>query len=278
MNRREQSRNRSPQQNTFSPQPQHSETFRRRRVSFASSIPSVPAPVSTEQYTSRPGKSAQSNKSTTKQNNDIDSTSMGPLSRSRSRRRRYEDDNYSDTHQHPGTIDCSPVSVPVQRTLEENCKAEIERLHAFFVDWFTGAVPRTDEQFERVSSILAPEFHFVSPRGVMEGQSHLLTGLFNAYGVHERGRFTIEIRNVRVMYRKSGICLMTYEQWQRVKGEKETARIATATFRESLGRLNHVEWLSVHETWLAGRGPLSGEKGAALHRQQQQSFKWGRRR
>ena len=205
---------------------------------------------------------------------------MGPLSRSRSRRRRYEDDNYSDTHQHPGTIDCGPVIVPVQRTLEENCKAEIERLHAFFVDWFTGAVPRTDEQFERVSSILAPEFHFVSPRGVMEGQSHLLTGLFNAYGVHERGRFTIEIRNVRVMYRKSGICLMTYEQWQRVKGEKETARIATATFREKLGPWNHVEWLSVHETWLAGRGPLSGENGAAQHRQQQQeqSFKWGRRR
>ena len=178
---------------------------------------------------------------------------MGPLSRSR--RSRNDDDSYSNIHQHPGTIDYV-IAPPVQRLMEEICKDEIERLHIFFIEWFTGAVARTDEQFERVSSVLAPEFHFVSPRGVTEGQSHLLTELFNAYGIYGEGKFTIEIHNVRVMYRKNGLCLMTYEQWQRVKGERETARIATATFREALGRHNHVEWLSVHETWLAGRGPV----------------------
>lgn len=118
-------------------------------------------------------------------------------------------------------------------------------------------VPETDEVFQDVSTALAPNFHMIGPNGVLTAQPELLDGLRKAYGCHEKKkrRFQIEIKNCQSLFGDGDICLMSYEEWQRVTENlcdeevEETARISTVLFRECEGCHNGVQWMHVHETW-----------------------------
>ena len=46
------------------------------------------------------------------------------------------------------------------------------------------------------------------------------------------------------------LALATYVEWQEVEGQTNS-RLSTALFRGKVGTPNNVEWLHVHETWLA---------------------------
>mmetsp|Transcript_40420 Transcript_40420/g.47290 ORF Transcript_40420/g.47290 Transcript_40420/m.47290 type:complete len:149 (-) Transcript_40420:325-771(-) len=145
-------------------------------------------------------------------------------------------------------------------SIESRCKDEIIRLHVFFVDWFKASLPNTDEQFDAFTKCMAPQFHIVSPRGVVDALPKLTSGLRSAHGVHKDSGFTIEIKNCRFLFGaegggNKGCYLMTYEEWQTF-GTNETARISTVMFREKEEEgVGDLEWVHVHETWLPDMGP-----------------------
>ncbi len=152
----------------------------------------------------------------------------------------------------PATI----AAVGRKLTLEEACEREIGEVHRFFVDWFTGVVPRTPLNFARIADVLADSFYIVSPRGVLTERSALLTELESAHGLHgdaARG-FAIEVNHLRLRRIADGVCLARYEEWQRL-GEVRTGRLASALLRQRFGPPNGIEWLAIHETWLPRGAP-----------------------
>ena len=128
--------------------------------------------------------------------------------------------------------------------------AEVEQLHAFFVRWFRGEVPESEAEFERFASALAPEFEMVVPSGILLARAQVLAGVRGAYGQWQDNEgATIEIRNPKAHAIGGGLIRVSYEEWQQRLGEWK-ARRSTALLR-SIER-GRVEWLHVHETWIAG--------------------------
>lgn len=125
---------------------------------------------------------------------------------------------------------------------------EIEELHAFFVAWFRGELPRTPEVFTRFTNVTAPEFTLISPNGVMIDYAAAVDWIENAHG--SRTNFNIWIENFRLHQQHDGVAIVTYDEW----GESEdgvTSRVSTAIFADDETTPNGVRWLHVHETWLA---------------------------
>jgi hypothetical protein len=58
------------------------------------------------------------------------------------------------------------------------------------------------------------------------------------------------IDQFRFHQQEGKIGLTTYQEWQET-AEGRTVRLSTALFREKVGTPNGLEWLHVHETWLA---------------------------
>ena len=131
-------------------------------------------------------------------------------------------------------------------TLTARIRAEIEDLHVFFVDWFTGKAPKTQLESRFLSSMDA-DMVFVSPEGDRLSRTDLTVGFEGAHGGNPD--FRIAIRDVEVHREIGDLVLATYTEWQR--GSKRSGR-------EQSGRLTTVlmtrnaphRWLHVHETWL----------------------------
>lgn len=149
----------------------------------------------------------------------------------------------------------------------EDCETEIVRLHDFFVDWFTGQVPDSDEEFQRVQGALMENFHLVAPSGTMMPREKLLVGLKTAYASRPHGLFGIAIKNVQVLHHSIGdnnnnsMWVVSYEEWQTADGT-ETARLSTVCLQESKSNSDGAgynngmfRWIHVHETWMPGMGP-----------------------
>jgi hypothetical protein len=131
-------------------------------------------------------------------------------------------------------------------TGEDSVRAEIEALHAFFVGWFSGALPRSSFEAGFLSRF-ASDFLLVPPAGTLLSLDELTDSVRSAYGTNRE--FRIAIRNVTFRRELEGHVLATYEEWQRnalASSPSDNARLATVLFRE--GR--PLQWLHVHETWL----------------------------
>lgn len=128
---------------------------------------------------------------------------------------------------------------------------EIVGLHHFFQDWFTGALPQTEEAFARMRNALAADFAIISPGGVLTERAALLQNLFRAHGQQPHMRIWIE--RVQIRQQVGELVVATYEEWQS-SGEQPanppTARLSTALFRRRDENNHALEWLHVHETWL----------------------------
>lgn len=129
----------------------------------------------------------------------------------------------------------------------ERATAEIEALHAFFVEWFTGAAP--EDAFEGgFTRRFDPSFVIVQPGGEAYTMEQITGGIRGARGKSDG--FRIAIRNVRVLRRDGDLLVVMYEEWQ-VNAQSSTppnnGRISTVLFRDEGERLR---WLHVHETWL----------------------------
>ena len=133
------------------------------------------------------------------------------------------------------------------------CRREIEALHVFFEDWFTGRVADTDKAFERCTGALAPGFEMVTPDGKSLDRDTALIGIRAAHGSHAPDGFRIWLRAARVRPVTDGLSIVTYEEWQTRKTVTR-GRLSTALLGLRPEAPGGVEWLSVHETWLPGAG------------------------
>ncbi len=135
--------------------------------------------------------------------------------------------------------------------------AEIEGLHRFFVEWFTGVIPRSDELFERrYASRFAPECLLIPPAGITLDNARLAQAIRDNYG--KSPGFAIAIRRVVVRWQRGDTILATYEEWQRNARKSkppQNGRAATVLFADHGERL---KWLHIHETWLPAEVMAAG--------------------
>ena len=130
--------------------------------------------------------------------------------------------------------------------LEQAVCDEVEYLHRFFVDWFSGTV---DEK--EVDRVLVPrlddETFYVTPDGHRLGGPDLVAMFRHAHGTNPD--FRIEIRDVKIMRTFGDYLLVTYTEWQkgaRASENPDNARVTTVL----LERTQPFRWLHIHETWL----------------------------
>jgi hypothetical protein len=133
--------------------------------------------------------------------------------------------------------------------LADDCEQEVRELHAFFEDWFTGALPEADAAFDRFEDALGPGFRIVSPDGDERSRTDILEAVWAGHGDSET--FDIQVRNVQPRYAFDERCLLRYEEWQ-ADGERDTGRVSTVLFERDETAPGGVAWLDVHETWLDG--------------------------
>lgn len=132
----------------------------------------------------------------------------------------------------------------------DDYRAEIESLHTFFVEWYTGVVER--DTFETVEDALAPSFEMVTPGGEVHDRTAIVDAIRESYDTYDTGAFDIEIRNVEVVDRYGEVTLVRYEEWQE-DTEGTTGRLSTVLFspaQDSTGDHQTVEWRYLQETWL----------------------------
>lgn len=133
--------------------------------------------------------------------------------------------------------------MPTQAT----CRREIEVLHAFFVDWYTGRLE--NDALTRVERALASDFEMVTPDGERRAYADVVDGIRGRYASHDPGAFAIEIRNVETRRALEDHRLVRYEEWQTTAGET-TGRLSTVLFEGDAEAPGGVVWLDLHETWL----------------------------
>lgn len=138
--------------------------------------------------------------------------------------------------------------------MEHRCRREVEELHGFFVEWFNGAVPETDETFARAASAIADDFELVSPRGSRDDRDSILKEIRGAHGGRAGQGFSMVIEDFRVKLAEPPLCIVTYVE-RHHSDEQSTARLSTAVFRERSDAPEGVEWIHLHETWLPDGAP-----------------------
>jgi hypothetical protein len=126
-----------------------------------------------------------------------------------------------------------------------NCRREIEELHAFFVEWYTG---RRDD-FERMERAIGPGFEMVTPDGDCLDREAVLAMVRDGNDQYDPGEFDIEIRNVAAVDTGPDHALVRYEEWQSGP-ESADGRLSSVLFRPREGAPREIAWASLHETWL----------------------------
>lgn len=128
-------------------------------------------------------------------------------------------------------------------------REEVESLHAFFVDWYTGVAD--SEDFQALEDALAPSFEMIPPTGAIADRETVTSAVREAFDTYEQGSFDIEIRDVEVVEQYDQTALVRYEEWQDDAGE-ESGRLSTALFtiEETTNESPTVEWRYLQETWL----------------------------
>lgn len=135
--------------------------------------------------------------------------------------------------------------------MEQQCKKEIIGLHKFFEEWFRAEIENSEEKFNRFTNAVGETFQLIIPTGEVVNRKEIIKQIRNNYGRHKDDTFPYRlwIENIECRFIKGNICVMTYEEWGEVNGEKK-GRISTAIFQGKNETQNGVEWIHVHETFL----------------------------
>ncbi|QDV06394.1 hypothetical protein Poly30_19030 [Planctomycetes bacterium Poly30] len=128
--------------------------------------------------------------------------------------------------------------------LERKTKAEIARLHRFFVDWFNGTAPATDEAFMALEKALAPGFQMITPRGDVLDRKQLIDRLRRAHGQRE---VSIETKPLTVKILDGVRVLATYEEHSTEAGATRVI-VSTVLFERDPNAPGGLSWVHVHET------------------------------
>lgn len=129
---------------------------------------------------------------------------------------------------------------------QQEVEKEVEDIHVFFVEWFTGTADRESYEDRFVSRFDTNAF-FTGPDGVLLEYDSLMEGMRGAHGTNPD--FRIAIRDVVVRHESADQIIATYTEWQMnaVNAPRSNnGRQSTAV----LNRGNTLSWLSVQETWL----------------------------
>ena len=136
--------------------------------------------------------------------------------------------------------------------MEAAAHREIVELHRFFTDWFRATLPRDEGDLARFSGVMAPGMVFVSTSGAVVERAALVEGVRRGYGRwRDDPEAAIRIDGYRFLHREGELGLAIYEESQQAAGQR-TSRRSTALFRRQPAAPNGLEWLHVHETWIAG--------------------------
>ena len=135
----------------------------------------------------------------------------------------------------------------ILKELEDVVRTEIEELHKFFVDWFTGMVD-ADSFDEGFLARFDSDFLFVSPAGIILTLKELSSKIRNTHHTYEN--FHISIRKVKLQSVLDNEIIATYEEWQRnsiTSIASDNGRVATVIFKKT----EPLRWLHVHETMIS---------------------------
>jgi len=131
----------------------------------------------------------------------------------------------------------------------ENVEQEIIRFHEFFVDWMTGTLSQTNDNFSQFADSLSDDFYIVSPMGKLSNRDALIKQLYSVH--NQRHNFRIWIDNVEVRHTFGDNIVATYEEWKETKDDNNTtALISTVVFTSDKSKPNGLCWQCVHETRL----------------------------
>lgn len=133
-------------------------------------------------------------------------------------------------------------------SMHDAAEREIVDLHAFFEGWFRGELPNDDASFARMSDVMEPGFHIVTPQGDLLGRERILQVVREAHGRDPESRIWIE--NVQVRESSSEIVVAMYEEWQQSGDEPARGRLSTVVFRKAESAPHGLTWAHLHETWL----------------------------
>ncbi len=147
-------------------------------------------------------------------------------------------------------LDVTPYLPTTEENVNEACLREIGELHRFFEAWFAGSVPDDDETYARFADVLAPDFEIIGPDGVRTRRDALLVKLRAAHGSARGSGMRIWTRNEESRAFDDRHWIATYEEWQE-REEGPRGRTSSAVFRRAKDAPNGLEWVHVHETWLA---------------------------
>ena len=132
--------------------------------------------------------------------------------------------------------------------IEAAVRTEIEALHLFFVDWFSGQCSNNDEYFaQEFKQRFDPRFLLIPPAGTTLDLDALSQAVYTRYASNPD--FRIAIRKVRVLREWDEYVLATYQEWQKnalASTPANNGRIATVIFHLD----DRLTWVHVHETWL----------------------------
>ncbi|MFP8890590.1 DUF4440 domain-containing protein [Natrialbaceae archaeon A-CW2] len=127
-------------------------------------------------------------------------------------------------------------------------RAQIETLHEFFADWYSGTIDR--DALDQLEDVLDDDFEMVTPDGDRFDRTAVVAGIREDYDRDNPGAFVIEIKNVEIIERMGDCAAVRYEEWQE-STEGTTRRISTALFKDDPSAPGDLIWLDLHETWLA---------------------------
>lgn len=139
--------------------------------------------------------------------------------------------------------------------MDDAGRREVEELHRFFEDWFSGRCEATDAAFARFERVLADDFEIVTPDGAVLDRTTILDAV---RGGHGSGPMRIWIEKYRARSTDGGLHLATYEEWQ-TRDDVTRGRLSTVLFRAGPGGDDEMQWVHVHETWLPdgpGQSPV----------------------
>jgi hypothetical protein len=129
---------------------------------------------------------------------------------------------------------------------------EITTMHAFFVQWFTGAVPNDDDVFAQgFARRFDPGFVLISPSAEVLPLAQLTKFMRGAYGSNPG--FRLEIRDVVLRRELDSVFVVTFEEWQRnaVHAPPNNGRLCTVLLQTDRVAPGGLAWLHLHECWLS---------------------------
>lgn len=139
-----------------------------------------------------------------------------------------------------------PDGLASEVEIARRARREVQELHAFFGHWYRASA---EVGLERASSVLAPEFELLSPRGELLDRQRLLSEL-----AAERGAFPglrISVEDIRPVPLANGEVTVRYTEVHVERGQCER-RSCCALLRSFSAAVNGLAWVAIDERWAVG--------------------------